>query len=681
MNTAPDAELIAQVLDRLDEPDAPVVELRDQYNRPEYEAEWKRDPDGPRWYRAFARLLNAAGHPASALEFARDGLKHYPDDPELMYLAVLGYARGGNLDSADDALRRLHAARRAKRHAIPPRLDMQIAAVRGRVLKDRCRRAADPDEQRRLARESAAAYLEAARLPGADTFPLINAATMSCVAGDTKTAEVLAGEALARLEGAGESPAAESDYWQKATAGEAYTLLGRHSDAAGQYKEAIRSLCHARRFGELASVVGNLQLLIRAGAGGDPEWLREEVGRQVGRVVVFSGHLIDHPNRKAEGLPPRFPHDAALIRRAEQAIRTRLDGLNARFGFCSLGCGADILFAEAMLARDAELQVVLPFARQDFVHTSVDYGIEHDWFAGWLSRFNRILSEVPPDHVHFATTERHLGTDPLYRYANEYLQGMALVRAGQLAVEPVALAVLDPTAEPAPGGTADFLSGWRALGLRAEPPIDLAELRGRVGHPVFPSGLKFPPPPPQPVGFRSIKAMLFADVKGYSAMREECTTDFFLAFNAAVARRIDEAGRERGILHWNTWGDGFFAVFDGPEACADFALAMLDRLPREIRWNDLGFEHPNPLRIGLHAGPVYDYDPDPVLRRRTFYGRHVNLTARIEPVTVPGCAFASEQFAALLAVRAPGRFRCDFVGMEKLAKEAGSAPLYRVSRA
>jgi hypothetical protein len=56
-------------------------------------------------------------------------------------------------------------------------------------------------------------------------------------------------------------------------------------------------------------------------------------------------------------------------------------------------------------------------------------------------------------------------------------------------------------------------------------------------------------------------------------------------------------------------------------------------------------------------------------------------TARIEPVTPPGAVFVTEPFAAMLMLEAPERFVTRYVGRIDLAKEAGSAPMYRLTRA
>jgi hypothetical protein len=53
---------------------------------------------------------------------------------------------------------------------------------------------------------------------------------------------------------------------------------------------------------------------------------------------------------------------------------------------------------------------------------------------------------------------------------------------------------------------------------------------------------------------------------------------------------------------------------------------------------------------------------------------------RTEPLTAPGCAFTSEQFAALLAVESDCDFVCEYVGIEPLAKEYGRCPLYHLAQ-
>ena len=175
---------------------------------------------------------------------------------------------------------------------------------------------------------------------------------------------------------------------------------------------------------------------------------------------------------------------------------------------------------------------------------------------------------------------------------------------------------------------------------------------------------------------RQLKCMLFADVKDFSKIREEHSPRFFLRF----LHEVDGALRslKAAPTFSNTWGDGLYLVFDRVADGAQAALRLLERA-QQLNWKDLGLAETTPVRIGIHAGPVFS-DMDPIIRRRNYFGSHVNRAARIEPVTMPGCAFTSEQFAALLAMEPGHEFVCEYVGVEPLAKEYDRCPLYRLTR-
>ena len=85
------------------------------------------------------------------------------------------------------------------------------------------------------------------------------------------------------------------------------------------------------------------------------------------------------------------------------------------------------------------------------------------------------------------------------------------------------------------------------------------------------------------------------------------------------------------------------------------------------------------LRLGMHFGPVYEA-VDPILQRPNFFGYHVSRAARIEPITPEGEVYVTEATAAALAVEAPERFRCDYVGRVPLAKNYGAFPMYALTR-
>jgi class 3 adenylate cyclase len=108
-------------------------------------------------------------------------------------------------------------------------------------------------------------------------------------------------------------------------------------------------------------------------------------------------------------------------------------------------------------------------------------------------------------------------------------------------------------------------------------------------------------------------------------------------------------------------------------------MALVERI-EGIDWSRYHLPDEPTVRIGLHAGPVYRRE-NRVIGKQDVLGSHVNLAARIEPVATPGSAFASEHFAAELAIDGGDRFACEYMGVQELAKRFGQAPLYRLSRA
>ena len=126
----------------------------------------------------------------------------------------------------------------------------------------------------------------------------------------------------------------------------------------------------------------------------------------------------------------------------------------------------------------------------------------------------------------------------------------------------------------------------------------------------------------------------------------------------------------------NTWGDGLFFVFDQVGDAGRFALKLADRVAGIDR-KAAGLPADMSLRIALHAGPVYRFS-DRIAGKLNYIGWHVNRAARIEPVTPPGQVYASDAFAALAAVQAPGQFRFDYIGRIPLAKSFGEFPMYHV---
>ena len=553
-------------------------------------------------------------------------------------------------------------------------LRVDAVALQGRVLKDRSAR------EPALARESATWYERAAAvpragdLPDAATFPLINAATMWRVAGNQEKSQQIAAEVVKRIESLAEQAASKGDLWPAATLGEALLLLGRHEDSLHWYLRAVEVANSRGDLGSLASIRNNLHRLQEVGATAPPDFLDEHLGT----VVVFSGHLMDSPDRQQAGKPSRFPNHPPLIEAVAAAVREQLDELNAKVGYCSLACGGDILFAEAMLDRNAELHVILPFDRNDFLRMSVDFGQPGANWRDWRMRFDQIIKRlegISKTRIRYSTSEPYLGSNELFGFTNSMLQGLAVLRRRERCSPPTAVVLIDRSNTGEVGGTAEFLANWSASGYTGHE-IDLAALR--QAHPT-PESVTEPLAAPTQTGTlnRPVKAMLFADVAGFSKIPERQLPDFLTSYGGYL-RTLFASEIGKPAIYANTWGDGLYVVFDKVADAGKFAGELVEpSLVPPPEWSRFGLGEITPFRVGLHAGPVFELE-NLFQGRSEFAGQHVNRAARIEPVTLLGCAYASEPFAALLMMEAGDQFVIETVGVHSLAKNYDRCPLFRL---
>src|SRR5262249_5970146 len=248
-------------------------------------------------------------------------------------------------------------------------------------------------------------------------------------------------------------------YWLFATLGEAALILRDWSEAANWYRQAGQ--VGRRSFCDFQSSRRNARLILR-------HWKVDssqiEQYLHIPRVLGFFGHMIDQPHRRK----PRFPKE--LEPAVTNAIRSRLETADAGLGYASAACGSDIIFLEAMLDREGEICIVLPYEREEFIRESVNLIPE----AKWRIRFEGVLKHAT--RVGIASTQRLEIGGVSHDYANQLLLGLARIRAGQLETELRTLAVWDGLYGDGQGGTASVVERWRNHGLRVEI-IDLSALR------------------------------------------------------------------------------------------------------------------------------------------------------------------------------------------------------------
>ena len=585
--------------------------------------------DPAQWLEA-VRDAERRGELLEAVDLAERGLSEHPDDPWLRHRAVLCLARSG---STAEAERRFEAYGLSKLEE-----EEDIGALRARIAKDRALASAG-DERREQAARAAGAYLAVfTRTQG--YYPAINAATLSLIAGERESARTIAETALRLVRGAG-----QDSYYSAATEAEAHLLLGDDEAAAEALERAA-----VEAGGDhvaLASTRRQLRLVCR-------ETHADEtlLGCLSGPTVAhYCGHRIAAPGEEG-----RFPaeHEASV----REAMEDEIDRQPVGYAYGSLASGADILWAEALLARGSELQVVLPFDHDEFIRSSVAPS-----GSGWVERFRGCIAAARD--VRYATDDAFLDDDVLYRYGSELAMGLALLRARYLDTDARQLALWDGGPAMGEAGTAIDIETWRRAG-RPSSVVSLdADGRPSAGSPGSTAG-----------SHRVVRALLFADVKGFSKLSDEQLPRFSEQVLGALAEAI---GPHAGAIeHRNTWGDALYLVLADVREAAACALdlqAAVGALDLERH----GLPAHLALRLGGHVGPVFP-TTDPVLGELGFMGSHVSRTARIEPVTPPGVVYVTEPFAAALALDDRGDFVCDYVGHMPAAKDFGRLRMHRLYR-
>jgi len=626
---------------------------------------WRQDPY---FYIRLGSLADRMGQAMFAHDVVMEGLRHFPDDVRLTQLFALSQIKCGFLLEARDLLTTLVK----KGHE-----DEETLGILGRVYKDMWQIAGEGERDHPYLQKSRNLYLKAF-LNSRGYYSGINAASLSLIMDDWEKAERLARIVIkmCRELYSGEM---RDGYWVLATLGEAYVILGRKEQAILCYRKA-RALID-RNFSELASTKRQLRLLRRY-TDVDDAVVDTLV---IPQVVAFSGHMIDAPGRN----PSRFP--AAAAAEVQDRIAAELDRLGAGIGYSSAGCGADILFLECLQERGGETNIILPFDRDDFFETSIR-------FAGpeWVSRAEETLKGS--SQIIRATRGKYGGDDNLFTYANRIIMGRAILRSQMLETDAVLLAVWDGRDSKAPGGTSEFVRQWKSTG-RYAAVVDIGHLRDAIypasgeGRPSSggesgdhpdrqrggePEAKRQPKQQPKRTLTvkRDTRALLFADIVGYSNLREEQFPWFVKGFLDRVAGRLKRM-RARPLFR-NVWGDAVYIVFENLVPAAEYALDLRDMV-RTTDWTEWNLPADLSIRIGLHAGPVY-YGKEPVLGKVNFFGSHVNQAARIEPITSPGNVYASEQFASLLMEEGNEAFECRYVGVVVLPKEFGSYPMYHLKR-
>lgn len=370
-----------------------------------------------------------------------------------------------------------------------------------------------------------------------------------------------------------------------------------------------------------------------------------------GNVTVFCGHMFNAGS------------DAEVA--LAQRVRDELERLDISVGYGPLACGADIVIAEALLERGAELNVVLPFAEEDFIAVSVDCG-----GPDWLARFEACRDGATS--VNFATPGAYVGDDNQFAYNTLFAMGLAALRAQEMNCSAFQLAVVSDSfksfSTTGIAGTQADMRLWQSLGRET-----VVIPAGAV-----PRDLKFPPKPEFTGGTRrEIRSIIFADYKGFSRIGERELPDFMNIVMGRIAQVLHDFGDH--VEFRNTWGDAIYAVIDEPKTAAAIALALQEELS-DLPAGLIPDGAVAGMRTGVHYGPIW-VGTDRITGNRLWYGGEVNRTARIEPVTPVGGVYCTESFAAALLMDDCNTCKFTPVGRVRLPKAYGELDLFRLERA
>ena len=127
-----------------------------------------------------------------------------------------------------------------------------------------------------------------------------------------------------------------------------------------------------------------------------PETNRHAAAAAPRQVFLFTGHMVDAPDRPA----PRFPARKAIA--AGERIAAALDACDAGpadLAFTQGAAGGDLLFVEACEARHVPVRLLLPLSLDEFLARSVrrsqDGAMWEQRFRGAIVRLETRPLEAP----------------------------------------------------------------------------------------------------------------------------------------------------------------------------------------------------------------------------------------------------------------------------------------------
>ena len=265
------------------------------------------------------------------------------------------------------------------------------------------------------------------------------------------------------------TPDAETKLWTDISAGDlAFLIASRPKAVAQKYRKALSG---APSFAvdavrEQIKIFERLDLrrefvdeaLAVTGEAGSTEQVKR------GRVLVFTGHMVDSESRPEPRFPRTAAAEAAAKRLIKEAVAKEQDLEDGELvGIAGGACGGDILFHEVCAELGIPTRLFLAVVKDKFSVESVQHG-----GPLWVERFNSLCKRVPPrelgDSTQLPVWLRGLKDYSVWQRNNLWMLFNALAMDRPLTL----VALWDQGPADGPGGTQDLVTQVRGRGQKVE---------------------------------------------------------------------------------------------------------------------------------------------------------------------------------------------------------------------
>ncbi|MCL6257459.1 hypothetical protein M3O96_00045 [Aquiflexum sp. TKW24L] len=180
-------------------------------------------------------------------------------------------------------------------------------------------------------------------------------------------------------------------------------------------------------------------------------------------AVIFTGHMVDNPNRKT----PRFPAEKEAV--ARENIKAMLQNEIENFegeiiGIAGGACGGDILFHEICQELAIKSELYLPMSREKFLEQSVR-------FAGnnWVKRFDNLYQTLDVRYLsesgELPRWLKNKSEYSIWERNNSWILYSGLAKGG---INSTLIALWDEKEGDGPGGTKHLVTIAQKNGAKIE---------------------------------------------------------------------------------------------------------------------------------------------------------------------------------------------------------------------